>query len=387
MVVGIDNISPGESTGRAALGGMRNYLQDLLELLPAQNPEWQFKVFTAEWADPFEHGHAPNLSVVLCPLKKGRIARVLYEQFGLPKAIRQNGVDVWLGTCNTLPLSARCRKVLVVQSLQFFSQSPTYKWSQRFYLRAMVEKSIRSADRVIALSEASRTEIVNRFGLSTDKIQVVHHCLQGHLQGETGDDPEGVTVERLVPGGQPFILMVSALYLYKNHTRLIEAFSRIRWEFPQHRLVIVGADSPGLTARDLQETAKKFGIGQNFLTLGRVASPDLAVLYRRAQVMAMPSIEETFGLTVLEAMHFGCPVITSNTSSMAEVGGEAALLVDPLSVDEIGNGLRKVLGDSALRMEMREKGLARAALFTKDRMTSKTSAEIDAAGRLVGLEK
>jgi glycosyltransferase involved in cell wall biosynthesis len=385
VVVGIDNISPGESTGKAALGGMRNYLQDLLELLPAQNPGWQFKVFTPDWADDFEDRGAKNLSVIRCPLKRGRVARVAYEQFGLPKAIEENGLDVWLGTCNTLPLSARCRKVLVVQSLQFFTHAGTYKWPQRTYLRAMVKKSIRSADRVIALSEASRSEIVNRFGIAPEKVQVVHHCQQGHLQGQTGNDPDGAIAARLVPGNGPFVLMVSALYPYKNHARLIEAFARIRPEFPQYRLVIVGADSPGLTGQELQETAKKLGVGDRFLTLGRVASADLAALYRRADVMTMPSIDETFGLTVLEAMHFGCPVITSNTSSMAEVGGEAALLVDPLSVDEIANGLRKVLGDPELRGVMSEKGLARAALFTKDRMTDKTMAVIDAAGRLSGM--
>lgn len=244
----------------------------------------------------------------------------------------------------------------------------------------MVGKSIKTADRVIALSEASRNEIVNRFGIAPEKVQVVHHCLQGHLQGQSGDDPDGSVAARLVPGNRPFVMMVSALYPYKNHARLIEAFSRIHVDFPKYRLVIVGADSPGLTAAELRETAKRMGVEDKFVTLGRVASADLAALYRRADVMAMPSIDETFGLTVLEAMHFGCPVITSNTSSMAEVGGEAALLVDPMSVDEISTSLRKVLGDRELRDVMREKGLARAALFTRDRMTQKTMAMIGAAG-------
>jgi glycosyltransferase involved in cell wall biosynthesis len=252
--------------------------------------------------------------------------------------------------------------------------------AQRLYLRAMVKQSIRTADRVIALSEASRSEIISRFGIPTETVQVVHHCLQGHLQGQTGDDPGGAIRERLVAGGGPFVMMVSALYPYKNHARLIAAFSQIHVQFPQHRLVIVGADTPGLSAGQLQEIAQGMGIGHKFLALGRVASPDLAALYRQADVMIMPSIEETFGLTVLEAMHFGCPVITSNTSSMAEVGGEAALLVDPLNVTEIAQGLRKVLRDSEVRRVMSEKGIARAALFTKDRMTDKTMAMIAAAG-------
>jgi glycosyltransferase involved in cell wall biosynthesis len=379
VVVGIDNISPGESTGKAALGGMRNYLQDLLELLPAQNPDWKFVLFTPEWADSFDDKGAKNLSIVRCPLKRGRFARVIYEQFGLPKEIERNGVNVWLGTCNTLPLSAKCRKVLVVQSLQYFTHSGTYKFFQRHYLRTMASESIKAADRVIALSEASRNEIVNRFRIAREKVQVVHHCLQGHLQGQSGDDADGSVAARLVPGNCPFVMMVSALYPYKNHARLIEAFSRIHVDFPKYRLVIVGADSPGLTAAELRETARKMGVEDKFVTLGRVASSDLAALYRRADVMAMPSIDETFGLTVLEAMHFGCPVITSNTSSMAEVGGEAALLVDPLSVEEISTSLRKVLGDADLRNAMREKGLARAALFTRDRMTQKTMAMIGAA--------
>jgi glycosyltransferase involved in cell wall biosynthesis len=141
----------------------------------------------------------------------------------------------------------------------------------------------------------------------------------------------------------------------------------------------VGADSPSLRAEDLRVVAERLRISDKVLMLGRVASSDLAALYRRAALMVMPSIDETFGLTVLEAMHFGCPVVTSNLSSMAEVGGCAALMVDPLSVKEIADGLRRVLGNSELRRSMRAAGLERAAMFSKDRMIGKTVAVLESA--------
>jgi glycosyltransferase involved in cell wall biosynthesis len=197
------------------------------------------------------------------------------------------------------------------------------------------------------------------------------------LQAQNGGDD--TVMDRLMAGGGPFVLIVSALYPYKNHERLIEAFARIHQEFPEHRLAIVGADTPTLAGSDLRAMGERLGLGAKVITLGRISSPDLASLYRRADVMAMPSIDETFGLTVLEAMHFGCPVITSNISSMAEVGGTAAMLVNPLSVDEIAAALRRVLGSTATRAAMTDAGLKQAALFSKDRMIEKTTAAIAAA--------
>ena len=372
MIVGIDNISPGISTSNRTIGGMRNYMQDVLEYLPAARRNWRFKFLTPDWGTPFDVEH-PNLErVVLKGVPTNRVLRVVYEQLILPGHIRRAGVDVWIGTHNMIPLRAPCKTIVVAQSLQYFTQASLYPFLQRVYLQSLAPSSMRKADHIIALSEVSRDEIASRFGVPRSRIHVIHHGLQAQMRTVgTGPEPDSAIVRRITGNDDPFVLSVSALYLYKNFHRLIEALARIRAEFPRHKLVIVGGDSAVLKRKDLKSFAEKHGVGDQVLPVGRVGAEDLAALYRSAHAMALPSLDETFGLTVLEAMHFGAPVVTSRASSMAEVGADAVAIVDPLSVESIAAALGGVLRDPERRARMSAAGRARAAQFTPERMVEK----------------
>ncbi len=364
MVVGIDNISPGLSTSKETIGGMRAYMQDLLDFLPAQQKKWKFKLFTSDWSTRFRTSSSPNLeTVILSGVPQNRFLRVAYEQFVLPRVMRQHSVGLWLGTHNVLPLRAPCKTVVVAQSLQYFTQASMYPFARRKYLQALVPYSMRRANCVIALSEVSRREIERRFRVPAERIHIVHHGLQSQIRtaGETEAQASSITEH-------PFVLGVSALYPYKNYERLMEAFARIAADFPQHQLVIVGADTWGQKQTDLKKHAAEVGIANRVIMAGRVSSETLALLYQQADVMAMVSLDETFGLTVLEAMHFGCPVVTSEKSSMAEVGAHAVELVDPYSVESIASGLKRVLANPDMRRRMAQEGKAEAARFTPERM-------------------
>lgn len=364
MIIGIDNISRGESKSKARLGGMRHYLEDLATALPALAPGHEFKLFSPEDADPLNVPAAHNLEVVNCPgVPRNRICRVLYEQFYLPPLIQRHRVSVWLGTCNVLPLALPCRGVLIVQSLQVFTFPEGFSWLRRAYLRAMVPASIRRADAVVALSKASKDEIVRRFGTPPDKVAVVYNFLSSSLMENGNSDHE---VVKSVSGGFPYILCVSAFYQYKNLPRLLEAFARLKPEFP-HRLVIVGGDGPTLKHVDLLAMAKQLNVEAHVVCPGRVPHSQVAAFYRYADLMVMPSLSETFGYPVLEAMALGCPVVTSNVSSMPEIAGDAAVLVDPYRVDSIANGMVQVLTNPARRQELVEAGLRRSAEFTWER--------------------
>jgi glycosyltransferase involved in cell wall biosynthesis len=183
---------------------------------------------------------------------------------------------------------------------------------------------------------------------------------------EAGPVLEKYGVER------PYILYVGALESRKNLPRLLEAYARLRKWSARWKLVIVGARKWKFTP--IFEAVQRLGLEPHVHFTDYVADEDLPALYRGAELFAFPSLYEGFGLPVLEAMACGTPVVTSNRSSLPEVAGDAALLVDPLDVEAIAGAMQRVLADEALAAGLREIGLARAAQFTWERTARETVA-------------
>jgi len=168
----------------------------------------------------------------------------------------------------------------------------------------------------------------------------------------------------------PYILYVGALESRKNLPRLLEAYTLLRQWSTGWRLVIVGARK--WKSSPIFETVQRLQLESHVTFTGYVADEHLPALYAGADLFAFPSLYEGFGLPVLEAMACGTPVVTSNSSSLPEVAGDAALLVDPYNVDEIAAAMRRILEDTNLAQELRMHGLARAAQFTWERTARET---------------
>ena len=368
MIVGIDNITPGTSTSSSlTVGSMRLYMQDLLVGLPALFPDWQFKFFTPAWNEPFDIGHA-NVEVVICSgVSKSRLQRVLFEQLKLPRLIAAEKIDLWLGTCNYLPLAVRCRTLLIVHSHQFFTNPEAYGRLRGMFLRWIVAMSVRRADRIGVQCEDAKRKLLKFVPVPDTAVSVTYNRL---AETPSSASPGTAPV-------RPYLLYISAFYLFKNHPRLIEAFARIRDEFPGLALVLGGGDADGQTAARLKSVAYEFGAENDVIFLGKVERPALPELYRQAVASVFVSLEETFGLPILEAMSFDCPVVTSDRSSMAEIAGDAALLADPENVESIAAALKQILGSETLRQELRTKGQIRCRQFTKQKTIEAIAAAID----------
>jgi len=370
MIVGIDNISPGASSGELALGGMHHFLRGLVAQLARDGAEHEFVVFSPTWADDLVSPRPANVQTVLCRgVPRSRLGRVLYEQLWLPGVIRRNDVKLWLGTVNVLPLAWGGLSILILQSLQYFTQPSSFSWTRRLYLRAFVPLSLRRADCVIAFSNASKQYIVRRFNLPESKVRVIYHGVRFREvagAGPVGGSPAKGSAIEMANGD--YILFVSAFYLYKNLDRLIQAFARLKPEYP-HKLVLIGSETEYVTYESVRELARKHGLENDIAIRGHVPDSELPAYYQNASLMVMPSLEETFGLSVLEAMAFGCPVVTSNISSMREVGGEAVMLADPYSVESIAEAMARVLSDPGLSRKLAVAGQARAKEFTAERFT------------------
>jgi glycosyltransferase involved in cell wall biosynthesis len=356
MRIAIDNVSPGTSTTASGKGGMRMYLQSLLTEMLDVAPQHTFALLTPDWNTAFDIPVDPRLEIVpLRSVPRRRVGRVLYERTAYPAAIRRTGCDVFLGLCNTLPAGLRVPSAVVVQSTQFQFIPEAYGFLQRHYLRSGVAHSVRTADAVITVSEHSRQDVIGWLGTDPDKVHAVLHGVF------FSSDEAGRPTPRV---GRPYVLCVSAFYPYKNLYRLIEAFRILKQEGFPHELVIVGGDTPGVTRDDVLDHARALGVEDAVRLPGRVPQDDLEDFYRGADVFVMPSLYETFGLPVLEAMALGCPVVAARASSLPEVVGDAAELVDPLDPEAIARGLAAVVADPDRRVELVRRGRARVAAFS-----------------------
>ncbi len=357
MRPGIELISAGEGLGPGA-GGMIVYFQGLLAALCARDDVSGLVTFVRPRSEGLGIPTHAKITVIRCrALPRNRGGRVLYEQTALPALVARSNVDVLLSTHNTRPLLRRAPTVVVLQSLQYLFYPGAFGTLRRAYLRGVVPRSVRGADAVIAVSEWERRELIRLFDVDAAKIFTVYHGVSETVR--RGPD-SGSKVQRK----RPYVVMVSSLYEFKNHDRLIRAFAQfVTSHGAPHELVLAGGDAD-VTAAALARVAAEEGIGDRVHFLGPVAHDAVPALLAGADAIAYPSLFETFGLPVLEALALGQPLVTSNVTAIPEVAGDAAVLVDPHDVDSIADGLAAALLDERLRARLREAGPRRVAEFT-----------------------
>jgi len=230
----------------------------------------------------------------------------------------------------------------------------------RLVFSTLVARAGRTSDAILTVSETSADDLARHYRLPRGKIQVTPNGVAPPLAMAAGRVREILARHGV---GQPYFLYVGALHPRKNLRRVIEAFAKLREAHNDVTLVIVGPPAWGANAvlRDVLHSA---GSAQGIVFTGFLADEDLHAFYRGAHALVFPSLYEGFGLPALEAMSHGTPVVTSNTSSLPEVTGDAAVLVDPTSVEAICQGMRRLLEDENLRAELSRRGLARSQLFS-----------------------
>jgi glycosyltransferase involved in cell wall biosynthesis len=232
----------------------------------------------------------------------------------------------------------------------------------------MTKRALRGAARIFAVSNFTRTEIEKIFDIPCERIEVVYNAiderfLHGHA---TAADREMIASRYQVT--YPFLLYAGRISPHKNVVRMIEAFSALKTElekdqlYPDLKLIIIGDDLSGNP--DLRRTVVRSGVQHDVRFLGFIPIEVLRIFYDEAKIFVFPSLYEGFGLPPLEAMAHGTPVVTSNVSSLPEVVGNAAVLVNPENVFELMRALHRVLTDKALRDRMKERGYKQAAKFS-----------------------
>ena len=354
-------------------GGFGRYVQELATALLAVDIDNEYVAFYNRPTDaqvdaPLDR--LPHITTNL-PAKPWRMSALLAHLTRIPQDRLFPGIDVFHATDNLLPRLSQVRSVFALQDLIFRFYPETHKPLNRWFLTLMMPRFLQAADAVIAISECTSKDAVRLYGLDEAKIRVIYAAVSPSFHARA---PEAISLVRRKYGlPDSFILSVGTIEPRKNLTSLLEAYRALKNEGSDCKLVIVG--KKGWLYEGFFMRLRELGLEQEVVFPGFVPDDDLPALYSAADLFAFPSLYEGFGLPVLEAMACGVPVVTSNTSSLPEVAGEAALLVDPKSVEALVAAMRRVLDDTALQAEMRARGLKRANRFTWEE-TARRTAEV-----------
>ena len=346
---------------------MRMYLQSLLVWFSKLAPQNEYLLFTPDWADALLDEYPPNVQVVkLTGVPKNRTARILYQQTAMPLAIARHQLDVYFATATVAPLAVKVPVVLAVQFIQFYDLPQSYSKFRTAYLKMILPLSLHKARQVIIFTESSKRDLIRWTGIPATRVNVVPHGLAQDIESLLDFPANRAAGNNLtLTNGRPYLLYVSATYGYKNHTRLIQAFGQMKqcWNFP-HVLLLVGSEVT-VPYSELRQVAESVGMTDNVIFAGRLDPHEkVTEIYLNADLAVIPTLYETFGFPALEAMACGCPVVTSNCGSMAELAGDAAVLVDPYDTESIANGMAQVLQDSDLRQLLIQRGRNHARSFT-----------------------
>ncbi len=290
--------------------------------------------------------------------------------------------DLLFVPAHALPLIPSSRSVVTIHDLGFLHHPEAHTLVQRLYYRFFTRLSVRRATHLIAISKATKQDLQRFYDVAPEKVSVVYHGVHPRFRPISDQGMIGRTLQRY--GIQtPYLLFVSTIQPRKNVARLIEAFAAARQRIGSASpLTLVLAGKQGWLTKQIERRATELGIADQVQFVGYVPDMDLPLLLNGALAYVVPSLFEGFGMTVLEAQACGTPVLASNVSSLPEVVGDAGLLVNPLDVRDITDGIVRLMDDVELRENLRERGIKHVAGRTWERTATETLEVFERVGRL-----
>jgi len=306
-------------------------------------------------------------------------APLMWTQRVFPFLLRRDKPDILFMPIQMLPfLKAKSQKsVVTIHDLAFLLYPETFPAKDAFLHKLYVREAITKADHLIAITEATKQDIIKFYKVNPDKITVVYHGVdkERFRLMQKGEESLVENVKSKYNITKPYILYIGNVQPRKNIQGLIKAYQQMRKNTKHnYQLVIAGAKA-WLVENVMQEIGNEYR--EDIIFTGRFEDAELAPLLWGSDLFVLPSFYEGFGLPILEAMACGIPTLVSNTPSLVEVGGEASLSFNPHSVDDMAKVLDNVISDSDLRQEMRAKGLKRVEDFSWSRCAKETIQVID----------
>ena len=346
---------------KGKLDGIGWFTAETARHMVLAHPEHSFFFFFDRKPDP-EFLFADNVTpVILCPQARHPVLWYLYFEWSTARALKKYNIDLYLSPDGMMPLHPKVPTLTVIHDLNFEHAKGNLKWSHQQYLSHYFPRFARNATRVATVSTYSKDDIAQTYGIDPSKIDVVYDGAHNNYHPHT-DEEKRIIRERFT-GGCPYLIFISTILKRKNLANLLRAFDIVKRQTGQESLKLVVVGSRVWWQDELAEAYNSMTCKEDVLMPGHVNPDDLAALLSAAEMLVYPSYFEGFGIPILEAMHAETPVIASKTTSMPEVGGNAALYIDPSSPEDIAHAINR-LENNTLKEQLIEKGRSQRQKFS-----------------------
>lgn len=302
----------------------------------------------------------------------GIVKRLYFEQSVIPQRIRQENIDVLYSPCEIPVLCCPCKQVVANQNANLYNENTTYESINTSMKHVVLAKSLELSQKLseatIFVTETSRRKATNKLNISMEDTFSIHHGVDSSYRRNLKNGGE------IGLGEQRYILLVSNLYRHKNVDNLILAYSHLSAKIRNnHPLVIVGDKTIDEEyTQQIEELISNSGVADNVSLVGHVSESSIKSYYSNAHLFVFPSLIESFGLPILEAMAAGVPVVASANAAIPEVGSDAALYFDPKDPDQMSVIIEQALKDQSLRESLVKRGRIRARDFSWERCARET---------------
>jgi glycosyltransferase involved in cell wall biosynthesis len=348
------------------LSGLGNYSRNMISLLAKYHPENSYVLFAPKITDLYP---MPGSVEAISPSSGfSKKIKPYWRLYKVSKLLKNNKIDIFHGLSNVLPfglIESGIPSVLTVHDLIFLRYPNYYKKIDQILYRYLTIHSCREATKIIAISHQTKTDLIDLLGIDPGKIEVIHQSCSNDFYIKVEESLK-VAIRQKFNLPKKFILCVGTIEQRKNQLAILKGIVQENLDIP---VVILGKPTKYIT--QLDEFIAKSNLQKQIVFLHKTSLSELQAIYQMAEIMVYPSFYEGFGLPVLEAQASGCPVITSNISSLPEAGGDGAIYVDPANSREIGRAIKNVLENNDLKNDLIKKGAANALLFKDQAIADK----------------
>lgn len=341
--------------------GLGNYSRDLIRILAQRKPHWIFKLFTPKEKTRFEMNALPNVQKI-CPKSFwGRFFRGAWRSLGITQVAKEQKLDLYHGLSGEIPygISAKIPTIVTIHDLIFLRYPQLYSFFDRKIHNLKFKYAVNKASHIIAISEQTKRDIVDYYGIEPSKISVIYQgCNQAYKRQATQAQKDSVRQKYDLPA--EFVLNVGTIEARKNALSIVKAIKDL-----DISLVLVGRKTKYF--KQIEAFVNKHHMQHRVRVLSGVSVEDLAVIYQLASVFCYPSIFEGFGIPIIEALFSQTPVITTLGGCFPEAGGEDSMYIRLENAPaEIKNCIEELRANPARRTQMVKKGLRYAQRFEDD---------------------